>query len=93
MLKYEAPRLIKYGKVEALTSSDMKCSPGGDASGFRIPWYTRHDQSTLGEEWDEFDPQTGLATGASVGAFEYANRVINGQCASLQLGPHPVTGK
>lgn len=29
--KYEAPALEEYGRLEALTSSWIKCTPGGDS--------------------------------------------------------------
>jgi hypothetical protein len=37
---YEAPVLIKYGRVEGLTASDIKCTPGDDG----VYDLHRHDQ-------------------------------------------------
>ncbi len=92
MAGYEAPKVMRYGSVAALTASDMKCTPGTDQFGYKTPWFARHDPRTTGEQWDQFGP-TGQPTGATVDAVTYANWVTSGKCTSLELGPHPITGK
>jgi hypothetical protein len=90
--QYVAPRLTRYGTVAALTASDMKCTPGNDQFGYKTSWFARHDLSTTGEEWDQVDAQ-GALNGNTVGPLTFAQWVGSGRCTSLELGPHPVTGK